>query len=128
MEARRGLALRPNGCPSPRKPETNRKGNRYPADALPQGRLSIRKVEPVKIFVESLLDFLSALEFRPRLRDNQDCARIALEKPRLLVSHHLLFFAGDRKCRGEGVQLRGPRLLPVAIFINSGTSARNALK
>src|ERR1700730_6741879 len=60
--------------------------------------------------MESLLGFLSTFEFDARLLNFRIVRESFKQNQRFLVSHQLLFFAGDRERRREGVQLRRPRL------------------
>jgi len=78
--------------------------------------------------MESLLDLLSALEFRLRFQ-RRDCLRTVLAKPSFLRPQPFLVFRQRprtlrRKCSAPGDLAS----LPIAMFINSGISARKALK
>lgn len=75
-----------------------------------QSWLPITEIESIEVFMESLFGFLSTLELHPRFF-NARIARESFEQyERLLVSRHLLSFAGDRERCGEGVELRAAPL------------------
>jgi hypothetical protein len=71
MEARRGWRLRPNGYHPLVNRKRTEKGSVPGPMHVPQGRLTIGKVEPIEVMMEFLFDSLSALEFHPCLRDGQ---------------------------------------------------------
>jgi hypothetical protein len=93
-----------------------------------QSWLPITEIESIEVFMESLFGFLSTLELHPRFF-NARIARESFEQyERLLVSAISCLSPATANAAAKVSSSGGRASLPVAIFINSGTSSRKALK
>src|SRR6516162_10481100 len=58
---------------------------------------STREIDPIEILVKALFDFLSTLEFRPRLINVRIAREMLEQNPCFFVRHLSLFLTGERE-------------------------------